>query len=60
MTEELTQEELRLCRYISATPWLLSVLYDMNLLPEQLETGTRAWAQMLLIASAHEHGWINE
>ena len=42
--------ELKL--YINRTPELLSVLYDMNLLPEQLEEGTQDWGRMLMLAAA--------
>lgn len=46
-----------LMRYICDTPELLSLLYDLDLLPEQLEEGSKDYGRMLLITDAwrHEH-----
>lgn len=40
---------------ISATPFLLSLLYDINLLPEQVET-KRSAALMIAICQAYRAG----
>ena len=45
-------EQNDLLRYIANTPALLSLLYDGDLLPEQLLEGSRDWGRMLLIAGA--------
>ena len=42
----------KLLRFISDTPPLLSLLYDIDLMPEQLECGSTDWAKMLRIARA--------
>lgn len=39
-----------LLHYIGDTPGLISLLYDLDLLPEQLKPGTDEWSRMLLIA----------
>lgn len=46
--------EKRLLRYINATPELLSLLYDMDLMPEQLNRDTRDWHKMIVLAHWHE------
>jgi hypothetical protein len=38
--------------YINDTPELQSLLYDMGLLPEQCEHGSRDWRKMLLLTEA--------
>lgn len=48
---EFEAAEKDLLRYINATPVVLSLLYDLDLLPEQLERKTPRWMQMLCIAS---------
>jgi len=42
--------ENELLLLINKEPLLLSLLCDLDLLPEQLEEGSREWAQMLVIA----------
>ena len=39
-------------KYISETPELLSVLYDIDFLPEQLEEDSKDWCRMIMIAGA--------
>jgi len=41
-----------LLRYITDTPELLSLLYDIEWMPEQLEEGTADWCRMLIISEA--------
>jgi hypothetical protein len=38
--------------YINKTSELQSLLYDMDLLPEQCEHGSRDWRNMLLLTEA--------
>lgn len=40
-----------LLKYINSTPELLSLLYDLDLLPEQLRDGSREYRQMLTLAN---------
>lgn len=42
-----------LLRYINRTPELLSLLYDLDLLPEQLKRDSFQWRQMLILANWH-------
>lgn len=42
-----------LLRYINETADLLSLLYDLNMMPEQLERGSIQWRQMLVLADWH-------
>lgn len=42
-----------LLRYINRTPELLSLLYDLDLLPEQLKRDSFEWRQMLILANWH-------
>lgn len=42
-------------RYINDTPELLSLLYDIDMMPEQLKIGTREFCRMLAIAEAWRH-----
>ena len=49
-----------LLKYINDRPALVSLLYDLDMLPEQLDEGSRDYGRMLLIAEAwrndHEKG----
>ena len=36
--------------YINEDDGLMSLLYDMDLLPEQLEKGSRDWRRMLILS----------
>ena len=38
-------------RYINRTPALISLLYDIDLLPEQVEEGTLDWRRMMILAA---------
>jgi hypothetical protein len=42
-----------LLRYINRTPELLSLLYDLDLLPEQLKRDSFQWRQMLILTNWH-------
>jgi len=63
MTTELQTEARRrhslermvkaLLRYINRTPELLSLLYDLDLLPEQLKRDSVQWMQMLILTNWH-------
>lgn len=63
MSEEATEEvrakfeaaEAELLREISKDSRILSLLYDLDLLPEQLNRGTRDWRRMLLITEHVKH-----
>ena len=46
--------EQGLCQYINSTPSLLSLLYDIDLMPEQwiTEQNGKEWRQMTFIAIA--------
>jgi hypothetical protein len=48
-----------LCRHISASPDLLSFLYDTDLLPEQLEFPSRDGNLMIMIAGMHKQGRLS-
>jgi hypothetical protein len=37
--------------WINSNPATLSLLYDLNRMPEQLQKGSREWIEMLLIAA---------
>jgi len=37
-------------RYINNTPKVLSLLWDLDLMPEQLEHGSRNWHRMMQLA----------
>jgi hypothetical protein len=49
---ELEESVRDLLRYINDSPRLLSLLYDIDMMPEQLERGTNRWLNMLMIAYA--------
>jgi hypothetical protein len=59
MTEELDQKERELLNYANNTPMVLSLLYDIDMMPEQVLTKaggwekrrTREWFKMLMIIS---------
>ena len=52
LVEGIKQDILR---YINATPQLLSLLYDMDLIPEQLEQGSKDFNRMMVLAVWHRH-----
>jgi len=52
-TEQRSPEMLRLLAYINETPELLSLLYDMDLMPEQLTLPSREGNLMILLAVWH-------
>lgn len=40
--------------YINSTPELVSLLYDLDMLPEQLEEGSKDWKRMFILAAWHK------
>ena len=51
---EYSEKFRELLAYISATPELLSLLYDMDLMPEQLEFPSREGNIMIMLAKWHQ------
>ncbi len=49
----------QLLQYVNNTPALLSLLYDLDLMPEQLERGSRDWVRMLMIAKAWKDRFLS-
>ncbi len=47
---EASEGESILLTYINTTPAMQSLLYDCDLMPEQLVRGTKNWDRMLYIA----------
>ena len=45
----MTAESLDLLKWANKTPAVVSLLYDLNMLPEQLKEGTPEWSKMMLI-----------
>ncbi|MGP1667685.1 MAG: hypothetical protein ACTS5I_17660 [Rhodanobacter sp.] len=43
--------ERDLLDYINVTPAMQSLLYDLDMLPEQLQRAPRDWCRMLIIAA---------
>lgn len=39
--------------YLNSTPELLSLLYDLDLMPEQLREGTVNWTRMIILIHWH-------
>jgi len=54
-TEAVIQQGKEILKFINSSPTLLSLLYDLNLLPEQLEDYSEAWAKMMLVAVHFKH-----
>ena len=50
---KLTEQEKRTLKYINTTPDLLSLLYDLDMLPEQLEQPSFQWTRMMILAEWH-------
>jgi hypothetical protein len=50
-TPPLTIEEVdrQACGMLEKNPQLLSLLYDMDLMPEQLEVGSMNWKRMVIL-----------
>lgn len=47
MGGKLTEADKEVMSQINGTPRLLSLLWDMDLMPEQLEVGGAGWKRML-------------
>ena len=63
----ITESHDSLIRYINDTPELLSLLYDLDLMPEQVAEKSRDYGRMLLLAAwhmthryPHKNTWQNE
>lgn len=56
MNTENDEVLTRLLKHINDSPALLSALYDLDLLPEQLESDSRDWRRMIYIAQSHRLG----
>jgi len=54
MNNEMKKAVLELNKYISETPPLLSLLYDMGLMPEQVgnKIGSKDWQRCYMLAEA--------
>lgn len=48
---EFEEEDARALAYINATPLLQSLLYDLDLMPEQLAKHSPQWAHMLTVVA---------
>lgn len=53
--EKKAEARASLLSYINSTPDLLSLLYDLDLMPEQLKERTFEWHQMLTLAAWHHY-----
>ena len=42
-----------LLQYINSTPEMLSLLYDLDLMPEQVDRESHDWYRMLTLATWH-------
>lgn len=40
--------------YINSTPELLSLLYDLDLMPEQLDRNSKDWHRMMILTGFHQ------
>ena len=47
------EAEKAILAYINSTPELLTLLYDLDLLPEQLKEGTEDWIRMIKLSAWH-------
>ena len=43
----------RMLKIVNGSPALLSFLYDMDLIPEQLDIGSNGWRAMKLVACGY-------
>ena len=50
--ERFFAEADQLVAYVATNNRLAALLYDVNLLPEETEVGSRPWLQMLIIIAA--------
>ena len=56
----MTDYEISISMYVNNTTEILSLLYDLNLLPEQLERGSQDWKRMIILVSWHMAKFSNE
>lgn len=57
-----TDIEKELLAYLNKTPPLASVVYDMDLMPEQLEKGSRDYRRLFMLIDAwkfEESSWTD-
>jgi hypothetical protein len=47
------EDRAEVLKYINGTPELLSMLYDVDLLPEQTMNDSRQWLRTLLVVRLH-------
>lgn len=52
-------EERKLLDFMNATPVVMSCLYDIDMMPEQLDRNSKDWWRMLVII-AHFHAAIED
>lgn len=55
----LNKHEKKILGYLNKKPALLSLLYDLDLLPEQLQRGTRKWRMMIILTIGFKCGEEN-
>lgn len=51
-----TEADRKYLRLVSESPTLTSFLYDLNLLPEQLEKDSKGWQAMKLVIGGYVIG----
>lgn len=51
-----TDDQQRLCSFVSAHPELLAALYDLDLTPEQT-IGTPDWSKTVRVVALYEQLW---
>jgi hypothetical protein len=54
----MNEQAKSLIAYINSTPYLVSLLYDLDLLPEQVESDSHDFRRMLIIANAFASGEV--
>lgn len=52
-----TEADRKYLRLVNESPALLSFLYDLNLLPEQLDKDSKGWQAMKLVIGGY---WIGK
>jgi hypothetical protein len=58
--QEKQQLERETLAYLNKTPELLSLLYDLDLMPEQLVKRSSQWNQMLILSNWHRNKSLRE
>lgn len=57
---EKEQEEKELLEYINGSLDFQGVLWDLDLMPEQLQRGSRDWSRMMTLAFYHRDWMKNK